>query len=206
MEEACIGHKGERRLANDLRGKDAWIVLPPEVPLLEEARRRLKEMFWTLARKEHHAQAHLEGYHIAPLEAMNSRKDVVRSDHAHEYMLTLAYLGAFEEMRKLLEWLIQQWGRLEVASALDDMDDVPPNADFFETLCVFRLVAEPMLCKERVSTLLQAMADSRLDWTWPDEKAVKAYAELHDDESMNTLLRVVELARAECKVARPMPV
>lgn len=183
------------RLRNEAEGEDTSTTGGGEVPLLQEARARIKDMFWTLAQKERHAQEHLDGYQIAPLEAMNSRRDVVRSDHAHEYMLTLGYLGEFEEMGRLLEWLIHQWGDMDVVSALSEMDEPPPYADFFETLCVFRLVAEPMLGNERVSMLLQTMADSRLGWTWPDDEAVEAYADIHDDESIKILRRAVELAR-----------
>lgn len=181
---------------------NASLASAAEIPLLKEARARIKGMFWSLADMEQKTQEHIRGYEIAALEGMNSRKDVVRSDHAHEYMLTLGYLGDYEEMGRLLEWLIQQWSQFDVLSALHEMDEAPPYAGFFETLCVFRLVAEPMLGKGTVSMVLQRMADSRLDWTWPDDAAVATYAEVHDDESINMLRRVVELARDRSKACR----
>ncbi|KHO01008.1 uncharacterized protein MAM_00009 [Metarhizium album ARSEF 1941] len=163
--------------------------------LVQEIRTRIKYMFWTLARKERHTQAYLDGCRVAPLDAMNTRRDVARSDHAHDYMLTLGYLGDFEEMGRLLEWLVQQWGQFNVVSAMNEMDEAPPHANFFETLCVFRLVAEPILGNDRVSSLLHVVADSGLNWTWPDDEAVKAYAEVHHDESVNTLRRAIDLSR-----------
>ncbi|KAK2589858.1 hypothetical protein QQS21_012467 [Conoideocrella luteorostrata] len=165
------------------------------ITLLQKACTRLKHAFWMLTEIESNAQEHLGAYHISSLERMNSRRDAVRSDHAHEYMLTLGFLGQFEEMGRLLSWLIEEWGHADVASALNELDEPPPNADFFETLCVFRLVAEPMLENSTMLLLTQEMADSRLDWTWPDDEAVKTYATLHDDEPIGTLRRVLELAR-----------
>ncbi|TWU78191.1 hypothetical protein ED733_007785 [Metarhizium rileyi] len=164
-----------------------------EVSLMNEARARMKYMFQALVQKELHAREYLDGCQTAPLEAMNSRKDVVQSDHAYDYMLTLGYLGEFEEMGRLLGWLIQQWGQFDVVSSLNEMDEAPSYADFFETLCIFRLVAEPMLMDDRVSTLLQKLADSGLNWTWPDDEAVETYAELHDDTIKN-LRRAIDIA------------
>ncbi|QLI67754.1 uncharacterized protein G6M90_00g043690 [Metarhizium brunneum] len=195
-------HPRRSLLHQGLGQEDSFPMAGAEVLLLKEAKARIKYMFWTLEQRERHAQAYLDGYQIAPLEAMNSRRDAARSDHAHDYMLTLGYLGEFEEMGRLLEWLIQQWGQFNVASAVNEMDEAPPQADFFETLCVFRLVAEPMLGNGRVSTLLQTLADSGLNWTWPDDEAVKTYAEVHHDESISTLRRVIELARDGNKESR----
>ncbi|KAG8409746.1 hypothetical protein J3458_018829 [Metarhizium acridum] len=188
-------HPRRSLLHREVGQEDSSLMAGAEVLLLEEAKARIKYMFWTLEQRERHARAYLDGYQIAPLEAMNSRRDAARSDHAHDYMLTLGYLGEFEEMGRLLEWLIQQWGQFDVVSAVNEMEEAPPHADFFETLCVFRLVAEPMLGNDRVSTLLQTLAESGLNWTWPDDEAVKTYAEVHHDESISTLRRVIELAR-----------
>lgn len=163
--------------------------------LLQKASSKMKSMFWTLAERERVAQRHLGPYQVTPLERLSSRRDAIRSNHAQEYMLTLGYLGQFDEMARLLEWLIQEWGQCDVVSALSELDEPPPYADFFEMLCVFRLVAEPMLGNGIVASLLQKMADTRLNWTWPDDEAVKTYADLHSDESIGTLRRAVELAR-----------
>lgn len=164
--------------------------------LFTSASARMKDMAKTLVQQELDAKVHLERYDVAPLEQMNTRRDPVRSDDAHEYMLSLAYLGQFAEMGKLLHWLMSEWDSLNVISAIHELDEPPPFADFFETLCAFRLLAEPMLDEDTLSSLRQTMAASRLDWTWPDDEAVSAYADVHDDESINTLRRVVELARS----------
>ncbi|KAG6011051.1 hypothetical protein E4U21_000082 [Claviceps maximensis] len=155
---------------------------------------RMKSMFWALAKRERDVQRHLEPYPVAPLERMSLRGDVVRSEHVYEYMLSLGYLGQFDEMGRLLDWLTQQWGQSDVVSALSELDEPPLYADFSETLCVFRMVAEPMLSNNTVMSLVQNIADSGLNWTWPDDEAVKNYAELHDDRSICTLWRPAHLA------------
>ncbi|KAG6015375.1 hypothetical protein E4U54_003614 [Claviceps lovelessii] len=162
--------------------------------VLQNVGGRMKAMFWGLATRERDVQRHLDPYPIAPLERLSLRGDVVRSEHAYEYMLSLGYLGEFDEMGRFLDWLIRQWGHADIVSALGELDEPPPYADFFETLCVFRLVAEPMLDKSVGISLLQNMNDSGLDWVWPDDEAVKTYAELQNDGSIGTLWQAVDLA------------
>ncbi|KAG5985166.1 hypothetical protein E4U55_000802 [Claviceps digitariae] len=155
--------------------------------VLQQVGSRMKTMFWALAKREQDVQRLLDAHPIAPLERLSVRGDVVRSEHAYAYMLSLGYLGQFAEMGRFLNWLIQQWGHSDVVSALGELDEPPSYADFFETLCVFRLVAEPMLDKSVVTSILQDIANSGLNWPWPDDEVIKTYAELHTDKLICTL-------------------
>ncbi|KAG5928772.1 hypothetical protein E4U42_008027 [Claviceps africana] len=175
-------------------GPDDSAKIATTTAVLQEVAGRMRSMFWALAERERDVQRHLGSYSVAPLERMGVRGDVIRSEHVYEYMLSLGYLGQFVEMARLVNWLVQQWGDPDVVSALEDVEEPPPYADFFETLCVFRLVAEPMLDNRVVRSLVQTMADSGLAWTWPDDEAVKAFAELNNDGSICTLWRTADPA------------
>ncbi|GAO18610.1 hypothetical protein UVI_02062030 [Ustilaginoidea virens] len=170
------------------------------IHLLKQAGNKMKKTFQILAEREKDVQKYLETCQVTPLERLNSRRDAIRSDDAHEYMLTLGYLGEFAEMGRLLEWLMEEWALSDVVSTLNELDEAPPYADFCETLCVFRLVAEPMLGRKTVALLTQKMADSRLGWVWPDDEAIKAYADLHGDESISMLGRLVQSAGVDAGV------
>ncbi|KAG6037014.1 hypothetical protein E4U41_005350 [Claviceps citrina] len=194
----CV-RKAIRREANQLFASDTatpyagqesgLLKTATTTAALQKVSSRIKTMFWALAERERDAQRLLEPFPIAPLERMDLRRDVVRSDDVYEHMLALGYLGQFDEMARLLDWLIRQWGQPDVVSALTELDEPPPYADFLETLCVFRLVAEPMLGDGVVASLVQSMADSGLEWPWPDDVTLKAYVELHNDGFMSRLWR-----------------
>lgn len=132
---------------------------------------------------------------VAPLDEMMWRRDPARSEHAYEYMISLAYLGEFQQMATLLRWLISEWGQPEVVQELAEMDELPPYADFVPTLCAFRLLAEPMLDQGAVESLREAIGVAGLNWTWPDEEAVEAYAAMQEDDSIGVLARVLERVR-----------
>ncbi|KAG5952822.1 hypothetical protein E4U53_007877 [Claviceps sorghi] len=179
--------------ASDLSEHDS-AKIATTTAVLQKVAGRMRSMFWALAERERDVQRQLDSYSVAPLERMSDRGDVIRSEHVYEYMLSLGYLGQFADMARLVEWLIQQWGQPDIVSALGELEEHPRYADFFETLCVFRLVAEPMLDDGVVASLSQKMADSGLKWTWPDDEAVKAFAEMNNDGSICTLWRTADLA------------
>ncbi|RFU79193.1 prefoldin subunit 3 [Trichoderma arundinaceum] len=156
---------------------------------------RMNELFDKLLSYEGDSRRLLGTRKVAPLDDMMWRRDPARSEHAYEYMLSLAYLGEFQQMAKLLRWLIQEWGQPDVVQALSEMDEQPPYADFLNTLCAFRLLAEPMLDQGLVESLRDAIGAAGLTWSWPDEEAVEAYAEMQEDESINMLARVLGRVR-----------
>ena len=160
--------------------------------LLKNATIRMKTMFYALVQQELDLQHLLGQPNIPPLERMDSRRDAVRADHAYEYMLALAYMGEFDEMARTLQWLIGEWSGPDVVSALNELDEPPAYADFSDTLCLFRLVAEPMLPSDSVISLQRATESLRLEWTWPGDQTVQAYADMHADAPMNALRRAVE--------------
>ncbi|ETS02361.1 hypothetical protein M419DRAFT_24651 [Trichoderma reesei RUT C-30] len=156
---------------------------------------QMKGLFDKLVSLEGESRRLLGATRVAPLDEMMWRRDPARAEHAYEYMISLAYLGEFQQMAKLLEWLITKWGQPEVVQALSELDEVPPYADFARTLCAFRLVAEPMLGQGVVASLREAIDAAGLDWAWPDEEAVEAYVETQEDDSIQALARVLERVR-----------
>ncbi|KAL7797227.1 hypothetical protein V8C37DRAFT_303762 [Trichoderma ceciliae] len=156
---------------------------------------RMNELFDKLLSYERESRRLLGATEIAPLDEMMWRKDPARSEHAYEYMISLAYLGEFQQMAKVLRWLIKEWGQPDVVQALSEMDEPPPYADFLKALCAFRLLAEPMLEQGVVESLREAIGAAGLNWSWPDEEAVEAYAEMQEDESIIVLARVLERVR-----------
>lgn len=162
--------------------------------LLRTAASRIKEMWEELADQEKGRQEIVGVCEVPALERMSSRTDAVRSDHAHEYMVALAFVGEFGEMASMLEWLVAQWGVEDVVEAMRGLDEPPHYGDFLETLCAFRLLAEPMLDEAVVEPLRAAVAGARLGWTWPDDEAVAAYAAMQD-ESIGRLRRVLDWTR-----------
>ncbi|KAK5995672.1 hypothetical protein PT974_04089 [Cladobotryum mycophilum] len=152
---------------------------------------RMKELYNILKLQEHQSQRLFSGHQVAVLDRMMWRKDTARSDHAHEYMLSLAYVGEFEEMATVLKGLIEEWGQPDVVEALLELNEPPAYADFFEVLCAFRLLAEPMLEPSVVEPLQEAIGSAGLNWAWPDGEAMKTYVDMQDDESISTLARVL---------------
>ncbi|KAG6036319.1 hypothetical protein E4U40_001228 [Claviceps sp. LM458 group G5] len=163
--------------------------------VLQDISSRAKSMFRALADRERDVQRHLESWPVAPLERLNARGDAIRSEHAFEYMLSLGYLGQFEEMRRFVDWLIEQWGHTDIVSALSELGDPPLYADFSDTFCVFRLVAEPMLDSKVVEALSQRVARSGLQWTWPDGKTLQTYAKRRNTGPICALWRDMEITR-----------
>ncbi|KAM6479055.1 hypothetical protein HDV62DRAFT_369132 [Trichoderma sp. SZMC 28011] len=156
---------------------------------------RMNELFDKLASHERESRRLLGTTKVAPLDEMMWRRDPARSEHAYEYMISLAYLGEFQQMVKLLSWLIEVWGQPDVVHALSELDEPPPYTDFVKTLCAFRFLAEPMLEPGVVESLQEAIGAAGLNWTWPDEEAVEAYAHMQEDESLHMLARVLEGVR-----------
>ncbi|KAL7810075.1 hypothetical protein V8C44DRAFT_333305 [Trichoderma aethiopicum] len=156
---------------------------------------RMKGLFDKLVSLEGESRRLLGTERVAPLDEMMWRRDPARAEHAYEFMISLAYLGEFQQMAQLLKWLISKWGQPEVVQALSELDEVPPYADFVKTLCAFRLLAEPMLGQRAVASLREDIDAAGLDWTWPDEEAVEAFIETQEDESIQALARVLERVR-----------
>ncbi|PNY29811.1 Uncharacterized protein TCAP_00286 [Tolypocladium capitatum] len=163
--------------------------------LLKIAAGHMRGLFSRLVEQERESQGISHVDNIAPLDRMACRTDPVRSEHAYEYMLSLAFVGEFDEMARTLQWLMEEWAQPDVVHAMKELDEPPPYADFFDTLCAFRLLAEPMLEAAVVGSLRQAVAGPRPGWTWPDDEAVAAHAEMQGDESIATLARVLDWTR-----------
>lgn len=180
-----------------LYDRDAWmgteVPLPLQSPseghsgnmvlsLLMASAKRMKQNFNDLADQESKMQELLAGNGVPALDRMVVRRDPVKAEHIHEYMVTLAFVGEYEEMEKALGWLIMQWAEPDVLEEMLDLDEPPPYADFTDTLCIFRMLAEPMLGVERTEALRETIAEAGVGWLWPDDEAVERYAEAVDDE------------------------
>ncbi|KAM3448093.1 hypothetical protein MY3296_008095 [Beauveria thailandica] len=157
----------------------------------------IKDVFGRFERRERSYQMAARDNYISPLDRMLSRNDVVRSEHALEYMTTLGYAGEYEEMRKLLLFLIREWGQPELVQDLVALDELPASADFSEVLCVFRLLGEQMLGGARVAEEMQdAVAASGLPWTWPDARTVQGYMQMGRHDSIRQVQSVLARVRA----------
>ncbi|PHH87940.1 hypothetical protein CDD83_8217 [Cordyceps sp. RAO-2017] len=165
------------------------------VSLLGKVVSFMKDMFWRLAERESHIQAALGNHGVPPLDQMGCRKDVVSSEHAHDYVLSLAFAGELEEMVKALRWLIEQWGRPDVVEAIRQDGEPPAQGDFWQTLCAFRYLAEPMLDVEAVESIRQRA--SAIGWAWPDDEVVARYAETQgsENEAIGILRQVLAWTR-----------
>ncbi|KAJ6780768.1 hypothetical protein PWT90_04528 [Aphanocladium album] len=158
----------------------------------------IKGLFAASQAREASFQVSSRDNYIPPLDRMLSRNDVVRSEHALEYMMAMGYAGDFQEMRKLLQFLIQQWSQPELVRVLDGLDELPPSADFTEVLCVFRLLGEPMLGGPAVAEETQdAIAESGLPWTWPDTTAVQAFLQMQPNDTIRQVQNIQSQMRAE---------
>ncbi|KAJ6441151.1 prefoldin subunit 3 [Purpureocillium lavendulum] len=164
--------------------------------LLRTAAARMKEIFHDLVDRENKGREFLDVQSVGPLERISARMDPVRSDHVHEYVLSLAFVGEFGEMARTLQWAAEQWGQEDVVEAMLGLDEPPAHGDFFEALCAFRLLAAPMLDRTAVESVRAATTGLPLGWTWPDDEAVAAYAEMQHDESMAALRGVLDWTRA----------
>lgn len=183
----------------------------------------IKQEFRNLQRREASYQAAARDGHMSPLDRMLSRGDVVKSEHALEYMLTMAYAGEFQEMRALLLFLIGEWSQPDVVAALEELggsdgDAVPASADFSEVLCVFRLLGEQMLLgtdtkdtndgggpgppQDVVAAEMQsAIEEAGLPWRWPDVTAVQAYLRMQPHDSIRHVRSVLTQMRAQKRAA-----
>lgn len=163
--------------------------------LILQAKDRIKSEFETLTAKESAHQQHVYAQGLTAQERLLARNDPIRSEHALEYLLALAYVGNYNEMARMMAWLVDEWSQPDLIQAVKAMDEIPGYAEFFDVLCTFRLFAEPMLDGDAATSLRAAIASKGLHWAWPDDEAVDAYAELQGDETVGLLRSVLEWTR-----------
>ena len=157
-----------------------------------KAAKLLKTEFLHMSKAEQSTLDALQAYEVPTNQVMTSRSDPVRPGHAHEYMLTLAYLGEFKEMGKFLGWLVRQWGDPRYVAAWQGTGMQTTEADFVDTMCAFRLLGEPMLKASAVASVQDSLRSSGLEWPWPDDDVLDAYVQRLGDDTIITLSRVVE--------------
>ncbi|OAA82050.1 prefoldin subunit 3 [Akanthomyces lecanii RCEF 1005] len=171
---------------------------PPVPGSLESLVEYIKKEFAKFQAREKSYQAAARDNYISPLDRMLSRNDVVRSEHALEYMMAMGYAGEFQEMRRLLLFLIGEWGQPDLVEDLVALDELPPSADFSELLCVFRLLGEQGLGGPVVAEEMQdAIVASGLPWTWPDARAVQGYLQMHPHDSIRQVQSVLGQLRGQ---------
>ncbi|KAH6891080.1 hypothetical protein B0T10DRAFT_511531 [Thelonectria olida] len=137
----------------------------------------LKELFDLLVAEEKQRRRLLGPSEASYLDAMLLRRDPVSAPVAHDYMVCLAFAGEFEEAAGVVKWLIREWSQDQLVEELDGLDEVPCEADMWETLCAFRAFAEPMVEEATVDSILNTLNTSRVGWTWPDDGQVEGYLE-----------------------------
>lgn len=160
--------------------------------MVARAARRIKTDFNKLRMKESRHQQHVETTSISVLESTLCRLDPITGEQVHDYLLALAYLGEHDEMHRVLSLMADEWSEPELLEHLESLDEQPPEADFFEALCVYRLYAEPALGS---SGLRQVIAERGLSWSWPDDEDLAMYVDMKHDETLATLREIVEWAR-----------
>lgn len=164
---------------------------------------RLKELFDELVAEEKKRQGLLRTNDVSQLDAMLLRRDPVSAPIVHDYMLSLAFAGEFEEMARLIQWLMHEWGQGQLTDELEALDEVPHEADMLDTLCAFRAFAEPMLEQTTLDSVLEALNASLVGWTWPDDDLVQSYLDGRlEDEANNDLSEVLKWVRQQQRQRR----
>lgn len=161
--------------------------------LLKTSAERMKGLLAKMVAKERRIQELTKVHEVTPLDRMGCRQDPVSNDLAYQHMASLAFLGEFDEMARVLRWLLQEWGQADVVEAMRKLDETPAQADLLPTLCVFRLLAEPMLDDAVVRPLQQEVEGAAAaGWTWPSDAVVTTFAALQPDGSMLRLRQVLD--------------
>ncbi|PHH77837.1 hypothetical protein CDD80_165 [Ophiocordyceps camponoti-rufipedis] len=143
------------------------------LPVMRPAVRRMKDEFRGLMEREKLSQALLGDQPVRALDRMLCRTDAVSSEHLHEYMLSLAYVGELDEMVAALRWMMREWTQPDVLEEMSALDQPPAGGNIYETLCAFRYLAEPLVAAEETEALRRGAAAMR--WDWPDEEAVELW-------------------------------
>ncbi|VUC23671.1 unnamed protein product [Clonostachys rosea] len=157
--------------------------------------KRLKQHYNYLVRREDEGREVLRAHRIDPLDQLHARRDPIRAEDAYEHLLTLAFVGEFDEMVNVLTRLAREWSDPDLCKALNESENIPPMADFTQALCVFRLLAEPMLETRRVDQLRQTIQEGKVNWAWPDDEAVCWYRDMQQGQSAKKLAHVLEWVR-----------
>lgn len=157
--------------------------------------KRMKNMIQGVIDREAVINNVFSANRMVTLERMSTRGDPVRATDAYEVMETWAFLGEFEEMASLLEWLVKQWDNTDLLEELQEYEEIPGRADFHDTLCLFRKYAEPMLSEERVEDLRQSISKAQVVWTWPDDEMVAAFYDAQHEAPYLHLEHVLEWTR-----------
>lgn len=155
--------------------------------------RRIKADFEKLRMKESRHHQHVETSSISVFDSTLCRLDLITGEQIHDYVLALAYLGEHDEMHRVVSLMADEWSDPELVEHLESLDEQPPEADFFEALCVYRLYAEPALGSSRL--LRRAIVERGLSWSWPDDEDLAVYVDMKHDETLATLREIVEWAR-----------
>ncbi|KAH7157115.1 hypothetical protein EDB81DRAFT_788895 [Dactylonectria macrodidyma] len=164
--------------------------------LVRRAAGCLKELFGELVAEEKKRQALLGSNEVSRLDSMLLRRDPVSAPIVHDYMLSLAFAGEFEEMARVVKWLMLEWGKGSLIEELEALDEVPYEADMLDTLCVFRAFAEPMLEQATADSVLDVLNRSMVGWTWPDDELVQGYLNGRvEDEANKDLSEVLKWVR-----------
>ncbi|CAM1503853.1 Fc.00g014440.m01.CDS01 [Cosmosporella sp. VM-42] len=136
---------------------------------------QMKQLFTELVTREKEIRQAVGLNEVSALDEMLSRRDPVKATYAYNYVLSLAYVGEFQEMANVVKWLIQEWGQPNLVEETQELDHISHEADMFDTLCAFRAFAEPMLPKEEAVSIMDAMNMTEVGWVWPDDDMVEAY-------------------------------
>ena len=155
-------------------------------------RQRLRDAFSKMAHQENEMQELLQTPEISIIDRITARKDVFKAPQIYDYMQALAYMGEFEEMASVLQWVISQWRDPAILEAMASLGATPKYANFSEVLCHFRVLAEPMLGEEAVLAIQDAIADAGLDWTWPDGEALQSYERGLENSTVSSLKFVLQ--------------
>ncbi|KAI8315504.1 hypothetical protein K4K61_001484 [Colletotrichum sp. SAR11_59] len=97
---------------------------------------------------------------------------LVTASHINNYMRTLAFVGDYEEMLLLLQWVTNEW-LPAVTTALGGLS-LADMERLERAVRAFRAFAEPMLGNEVVKPMHQEMAHNRA-LHWPSDEEVEDY-------------------------------
>ncbi|KAI8279639.1 hypothetical protein K4K56_012556 [Colletotrichum sp. SAR 10_98] len=97
---------------------------------------------------------------------------LVTASHINNYMRTLAFVGDYEEMLLLLQWVTNEW-LPAVTTALGGLS-LADMERLERSVRAFRAFAEPMLGNEVVKPMHQEMAHNKA-LHWPSDEEVEDY-------------------------------
>ncbi|KAK2770807.1 prefoldin subunit [Colletotrichum kahawae] len=117
---------------------------------------------------------------------------LVTASHINNYMRTLAFVGDYEEMALLLQWVIEEW--LPAVTTTSGGLSLADTERLERAVRAFRAFAEPMLGDKVVKPMRKEMAHNRT-LCWPSDEEVGDYIASDKWGDHQNLKAVIDMAK-----------